>query len=280
MAEQSRRRWAPRRGVGLALLLLGVLLLAVNGIYFGYATYARNQVGDVAAGTPLLIPTEDELWGSTDDVPVRGAEASDTGELFVDLESLYPGLRVAAQDWAHPLWAEPVEVVAPPPPGFRPVALEALSDQRTAPPTRIRIPAINLDAEVRGLEILDLGDAGQYETPKHVVGHIPESANPGMPNNGWLFGHLESPIRGEGAVFRQLPQVYDLLHQSEDVYVIIDSADGSFLYQVRRFRTIPREELSLWDSDAPMVTLVTCWPRFKYDDRILVEAELVGVMAA
>jgi sortase (surface protein transpeptidase) len=271
---------------GLALLLAGALLLALNGIYFGYTSYARNQVGDVAASTPLLIPTEDELWGSAttgsaspSDVPVSDAEAQGSKNLFSDLASLYPGIRVAAQDWDQPRWAEPVVGTAAPP-GFRPVALEELSDRRTAPPTRIRIPAIDLDAEVRGLEILDLGDARQYETPKNVVGHIPESANPGMPNNGWLFGHLESPIRGEGSIFRQLPQVYDLLRQGEDVYVIIDSADGSFLYQVRRFRTIPREELSLWDSDTPMVTLVTCWPRFKYGDRILVEAELVGVKAA
>ena len=263
------------------LLLVGALLLALNGIYFGYTTYARNQVGDVAASTPLLIPTDDELWGSAatgSASPASEAEVPGSENLFSDLASLYPGIRVAAQDWDHPRWAEPVVVAAPP--GFRPVALEELSAQRTAPPTRIRIPAINLDAEVRGLEILDLGDARQYETPKNVVGHIPESANPGMSNNGWLFGHLESPIRGEGSVFRQLPQVHDLLRQGEDVYVIIDSADGSFLYQVRRFRTIPQEELSLWDSDTPMVTLVTCWPRFKYDDRILVEAELVGVKAA
>jgi LPXTG-site transpeptidase (sortase) family protein len=159
---------------------------------------------------------------------------------------------------------------------FRSVDWSTLPEQ-AAPPTRLRIPALGLDARVQGLGIVDLGDARAYETPDKVVGHIPESAPPGVRGNVWLFGHLESPVRGEGSIFRDLPKVYDLIQQGQAVYVIADSADGSFLYQVREFRTIPREQLSLQRSDEPLLTMVTCWPRLKYDERILVTAELVGV---
>jgi sortase (surface protein transpeptidase) len=138
---------------------------------------------------------------------------------------------------------------------------------------------LGLDVEVKGLRIRDLGDAREYETPVLVVGHIPESANPGGRGNVWLFGHLESPIRGEGSVFQDLPQVYDLLRRGQQVYAIVDSAEGSFLYQVRSFRKVPQDELYLWDADGPVVSLVTCWPRYKYDERIVVTAELVGVRA-
>ena len=46
---------------------------------------------------------------------------------------------------------------------------------------------------------------------------------------------------------------------------------------MREFRRVPEEELSLHRSEEPLLTMVTCWPRFKYDERILVTAELVGV---
>lgn len=282
-ARRNQSNWPLRRKAGLVLLVSGAVLVLFNGIYFAYTFYASNQVGNVVANTPLRIPAGDDSLNleETSDKIRSVINSSDvnimpTEELFQDLSTLYPGIRIDPLDWDRPRWAESI-VPEPMPSGYQPVSLEELSGQRTASPTRIRIPAIYLDADVQGLEILNLGDERQYETPKHVVGHIPESANPGMPNNAWLFGHLQSPIRNEGAVFRDLPEVYDLLREGEDVYIILDSADGSFLYQARRFTTIPEEDLTLWDTGTPTITLVTCWPPFKYDDRILVEAELVGV---
>ena len=80
-----------------------------------------------------------------------------------------------------------------------------------APATRIRIPVVGIDSEIQELGIIETDDSRAWETPKHVVGHIPTSAVPGGEGQGWYFGHLESPIRGEGNVFRKLPELAELV---------------------------------------------------------------------
>ena len=46
---------------------------------------------------------------------------------------------------------------------------------------------------------------------------------------------------------------------------------------VESFRKIHGDDLELYKAEDSVVTLVTCWPRFVYDERILVTAELVGI---
>ena len=266
----KKPRW---RWLGLGMTLLGVLFLGLIGTYFGYIAYARNQVSDIAVEEPLVLPAPGELWGANvrADVPTGVVESQ--GSLPISLYSL---VQDPPEFWDDPYWFESLEddaLAAE----FRSVGPQDLLSGAVANPTRLRIPALGLDASVEGLPILDLGNARQYATPKNVVGHIPESANPGARGNVWLFGHLESPIRGEGSIFKKLPQVHDLLRDGRRVYVVVDSDDGSFLYQVREFTKIHQDDLRLLDSDEPLVTLVTCWPRFKYDERIVVTAELVGI---
>ena len=303
----GRRRW---RWMGLALALLGLLLLGAEGAYLVAVEYSRGQVGDVVVTTPLGLPQPQDLAfpqaASTSvasesgtpqettalgplqlQVPQRVAstpsKTPDTPDTTASIPTpaIRGGYTPLAETTSYTdVWDEavgefPVDYTAIAK-EFRSVDWSTLPEQ-AAPPTRLRIPALGLDARVQGLGIVDLGDARAYETPVRVVGHIPESAPPGVRGNVWLFGHLESPARDEGSIFRNLPKVYDLLEQGQAVYVIADSADGSFLYQVREFRTIPKEELSLQRSNEPLLTMVTCWPRLKYDERILVTAELVGV---
>lgn len=305
----GRRRW---RWMGLALALLGLLLLGAEGAYLAAVEYGRGQVGDVVVTTPIGLPQSQDLAApqavGTSPAPSTPQEAAALGPLQLRIPqrpaaadpqtptvqeaasattdaSTTPATRAGYTSLAgladhSDEWDESAGEVAVDHTAiaekFRPVDPAALPEQAAAP-IRLRIPALGLDARVQGLRILDLGDARAYETPDKVVGHIPESAAPGTRGNVWLFGHLESPARGEGSVFRNLPKVYDLLQQGQVVYVIASSADGSFLYQVREFRRVPEEELSLQRSEEPLLTMVTCWPRLKYDERILVIAELVGV---
>ena len=303
----GRRRW---RWMGLALALLGLLLLGAEGAYLVAVEYSRGQVGDVVVTTPLGLPQPQDLAfpqaASTSVAPESGTPQETTAlgplqlrvpQRVASTPSTTPDTRDNTASITTPairggytsladttsysdVWDEavgefPVDYTAIAK-EFRSVDWSTLPEQ-AAPPTRLRIPALGLDARVQGLGIVDLGDARAYETPVRVVGHIPESAPPGVRGNVWLFGHLESPVRGEGSIFRNLPKVYDLLQQGQAVYVIADSADGSFLYQVREFRRVPEEEMSLQRSNEPLLTMVTCWPRLKYDERILVTAELVGV---
>ena len=141
----------------------------------------------------------------------------------------------------------------------------------------MRIPIIGLEIGIIELHAEPFGDGEKYAAPPFMLGIIPGQPNPGEIGNTWLFVHLESPIRGEGSVFRDLPKVHDLLRQGQPVYVIIDSDDGSFLYQATEFRIMHRDDLRLWSSTGRIATLVSSWPRFKYVERVVVTTELVGV---
>jgi sortase (surface protein transpeptidase) len=135
---------------------------------------------------------------------------------------------------------------------------------------------LGLVASVEELAINDLGNSRAYETPKFTVGHIPQSPNPGSRGNGWYFGHLESPIQGEGNIFARLPLVPELLRKGEDVHVVIESGGREYLYVVSETDLIHQDDISLYQASDARVTLVTCFPRLKYDQRLLVTARLVG----
>ena len=113
-----------------------------------------------------------------------------------------------------------------------------------------------------------------------MVGHIPGTANPGESGNGWFFGHLESPIQGEGSVFRRLPEIpRKYLREGDPVYVILESDEGEYLYQVISGETVKPDELHLYSADDSIITMVTCVPPLVYDHRLLVTAKLVGIKA-
>ena len=201
--------------------------------------------------------------------------------------ALYPATRIHPKFWAQPLWASPepyLYAAADPgtglPPGFRAASArgDALARGEGALTTRIAIPLIGVDSAISELAILDVGNSREYETPKNLVGHIPQSPNPGELGNAWYFGHLESPIRGEGSVFKRLPEIPDLLRDGDDVFVELDAEDGrTYLYKVSRTEVMHQDELRLYDADSAQLTLVACVPRLVYDHRIVVTAELVGV---
>jgi LPXTG-site transpeptidase (sortase) family protein len=143
--------------------------------------------------------------------------------------------------------------------------------------TRIRIPVIDVDSDVSELKVVLSDDQRVWETPKWVVGHIPTTPLPGEQGQGWYFGHLESLIRGEGSVFRRLPEIPELLPEGEPIYVFLETADRKYLYQVYKTDVVHQDDLLVADSGQRDITLVTCYPRLIYDQRILVTAALVGV---
>ena len=163
---------------------------------------------------------------------------------------------------------------------YTPVLTDGMVSGSLMPATRIRIPALDLDSRVAELAVVRSDDSASWETPKHVVGHIPTTANVGSGGQGWYFGHLESPIKGEGSVFRRLPEVAALLKDDPDrpVYVFLESGDRSFAYRIYNVEVVSQEELAIADSGSQDITLVTCTPRFVYDQRLLVTAALVGVL--
>ncbi|MGA0276075.1 MAG: sortase [Dehalococcoidia bacterium] len=197
---------------------------------------------------------------------------------FETLAAPYPGNLVNPKYWAEPEWAGSDPFGGPTiPEEFTPVDSTSIfrDYDATSDAFRIRIPAIDVDAPIKDLAILDLGDSKEYETPDRVVGHIPETAEPGQNGNGWFFAHLESFAAGEGNIFRRLPEISDLVRQDPvDVYFETESAE--FIYRVTQTSQIPESELRLSTESAAEVTLVTCWPPRVYDQRILVEATLIA----
>lgn len=146
-----------------------------------------------------------------------------------------------------------------------------------AAPSRIIIPAIDVDSSVAALKLLSKNTGYEWETPKGIVGHVPTSGSPGIARQGWYFGHLESPLRREGNVFNKLPDIPALLNDGEIVHIVIETDDSSYLYQVYKTDWVHEKDLAIKYSLDQDITLVTCYPTLVYDHRLLVTAALIGM---
>lgn len=262
--DKTARR-SRARTIGVALVVTGLLLLAASATYYVYGIKARSDLGDLRVDV-----------GQSPTPEVVAPPRVDTSPIAADIPT--PA-------------RSPEEELETPTQGFAPIDLSTVPSTGLPLPSRILIPAIGVDAETKELAILDLGDSRAYETPDNVVGHIPGTASPGERGNGWYFGHLESPLKGEGNVFGRLPEIPDLLCPNKarnsaclggvPVYVILQGGDRQYLYRITRTDVVKPDDLRIASGDdAPVITLVTCVPRFYYDHRLLVTAELVGVKQA
>ena len=267
-----------RRYLGITLIFVGIGLLALAGGYYTlvylagrnperlvYQTNLGSQ--DTSPATLSMTPPSEGLQETPGVLSSPPPEAQD----------LYPGASMPARVWADPRGTLDLGQSTIPS-DFTPIRAmgEAIATGVASPASRLTIPAVQINAAIEELRVVDLQDSSAYETPKHVVGHIPETSNPGTLGNGWYFGHLESPIRGEGNVFARLPDIPGLLKNGEDVYIVTESDNRQFLYLVTETDLIDEDDLRLYDSDDSRITLVACFPRFKYDQRILVTGKLVG----
>ena len=247
------RRWAPA-----AALALGAAILIVVAGYYAYSQVARSRLGDLNY--------------------YAGEDIADSSEQYT---SIYPGSLVPALAWTDPRWADvDYEGYSSSLEGFTSPAASGLPAKpgELSPPALIQIPAIGLSSAVKELGVVDYGDALSWETPKDIVGHIPTTPNPGAQGNVYLFGHLQSPVRGEGSVFRNLANVPDLLRKGEKVYVVLRNEDGAeFLYRITETSVVHQDDFAVTASpEEAVITMVACVPKFVYDHRLLVTAKLVG----
>ena len=257
-------------------------------LYVSESTEMSDDAGSDGAEHPDL-PSDDreavaDLDATSEDgqVSVLRTTSSRLAKIYA---ASYAGMEVHPKYWHEPLRAAAdVRVAVGLPEGFEPASAHDFH-RFSVPKTearRMSIPSIGVDSDVKELAIVDLGSSRSYETPKNTSGHIPETADPGELGNGWFFGHLESPFRGEGNVFQRLPEIADLLRQFAEVgegavYVVVESDAGEYLYEVVATQVVHADELRLYDTDGVYITLVTCVPRLDYSHRLLVTAKLVGV---
>ena len=245
------------------------------------------SVGDLGA-EPATVPSVTDFGESTGQPD--GAEPQLSSSVIAT-QQLYPGEAIKATYFSNPLEYEPASYIeASLIQSFSPIDPDAVAAVGTLPaPTRIIIPSVGVDSGVSGLDILDLGDSRAYTTPKNTVGHIPQTANPGERESSWYFGHLESPIAGEGNVFYNLPKIPELLKR-QDVYVIVENGKGSYLYRITEAFVVHQDDLSLdyeylqglrpeyahLDPGGANIHLVTCVPKWVYDSRLVISGTLVG----
>ena len=253
---------------------------------FEPATPVSAPVAAVVEPSPSASPgTTEAATAEYPDDQANPADELSGSDLVYAYNAIYPGYQVHPKYWDRPLTAgaDPYSYGAV----LRPDGYVSIDPSQGMPKgtasdaNHIRIPSIGVDSSVSNLAIVDIGDSRQYETPKHVVGRIPETSNPGELGNTWLFGHLESPIRGEGNVFQKLPEIPALVNSGDPVYVSLLNEDGDeFLYQITETKVLHQDDLKLYQTDDSTITLVSCVPRLVYDHRLLVTGKLVGVRKA
>jgi len=145
----------------------------------------------------------------------------------------------------------------------------------TAPPDRIVIPAIGLDAPVVpvGWTVTDEGPV--WEVADYAAGWHNTSAYPGHVGNTVLSGHHNI----EGRVFRYLidvePDNEVILYVGEVTYHYV--VTEKHLLQEKGMPQEVRRSNAQWiaPTDDERVTLVTCWPYTSNTHRLIVVAKPV-----
>ena len=243
----------------------------------GALVEADDAVLDRDVSTRIFVPAADREQRTAGGAP---APALPSSSLLVEtFASIYPGGNMNPRYWSEPHWAGNLPFGGPTiPDDFMPVDSTAAEFASLSGELglRMRIPAIDLDATVSELEILDLGDSREWSTPDKVVGHIPTTANPGESSNGWYFGHLSNFLSNEGDIFRRLPEIAAMI-KNDPVDIFITTSNAEYMYRVTQSQLVHRDDLSLTETSDAQISLVTCWPFRVYDHRILVSAVLVAV---
>jgi sortase A len=127
-----------------------------------------------------------------------------------------------------------------------PEAPPAVVKARRPPPApgstigRIEIPRLGVSAVIRA--------GTDARTLRLAVGHIPGTALPGDEGNIGLAGHRDT-------FFRRLKDI-----EADDEIRVV-TPEGTYFYRVERTNVVePADTWVLNGTDAPVLTLVTCYP--------------------
>ena len=142
-----------------------------------------------------------------------------------------------------------------------PTAVPTRSRNAKATPSRLLIPAINLDADIEEVGILTNGDfAGDMDTPSRNrwehVGWYDAGPRPGERGSAVIDGHLDRP-HGYPAVFWRLRE----LHAGDEVSVVMSNGK-KLTFRVTRIAYYTPHAAPLQDifgnSGGIYLNLITC----------------------
>lgn len=142
-------------------------------------------------------------------------------------------------------------------------------------PSRLQIPAINVDASVAPSGLLENGD---MDVPNDVIstGWFENGYMPGEPGNSVIAGHVDG--KNGPAVF------YDIGQLKKGDEVVVTSEDGEkLIFIVERLEVYPFDDSPLREifgfSNGSHLNLITCTGEFNkdgdfYEDRLVVYTTL------
>ncbi|MBI2907466.1 MAG: sortase [Chloroflexi bacterium] len=259
-SRSNKARGAGRRGkrllrmVGALLTVVGgAVLLAVAGYYI-YSFYAESQLNQYnqSAAAPL------------DRAAAIKATATPVATTIVSTPQGPTKPGASASPAATPV--PTVEVTLKPL-----VTPTATPRPQPLAPKRITIPSINVDARIIPVTTIYEDGKPVWATASHAVGHHEGSANPGEPDNIIMSGHISSPLKGEGSVFKRLPQL------KLEAEVVLYTEKKVYRYRVVETKVIKPEQIEVMNpTPYPILTLITCVPDWVYSHRLIVLAEPVS----
>jgi len=140
-------------------------------------------------------------------------------------------------------------------------------------PTRIVVPAAEVDEAVVEVGVVVRDGEAVWETAWHAAGHHMDSALPGQPGNMVISGHVSVASRQNLAVFKHLDRV------AEGDTIEVYSGHDLYRYTVSRVLVVEPDAVNLMKSSAgSTVTLITCTKDLKH--RLVVIGTLSEVVAA
>lgn len=145
-----------------------------------------------------------------------------------------------------------------------------------APPVRLLIPSLNLDARV---EALGVDSSGAMDTPHNIwnVGWYRDGPSPGAPGDAVIDGHVGLP--GSPLVFANLAKV---AIGADVIAVLADGTRSRFSVTDRQSWPANSHPNGLFSGEGePRLSLITCTGAYdrrsqNYADRLIVEASYVG----
>lgn len=131
------------------------------------------------------------------------------------------------------------------------------SDLSPFPPTKIRIPKLNIEqVVVEGIDV---------DALKSGPGHYPGTANPGQPGNVAIAGHR--------VTYTQPFNRIDELNSGDEI--ILETLDYIYTYKVTISKVLEPDDVSmLTPTDGAELTLTTCTPKYSARYRLDVRAAL------
>lgn len=169
----------------------------------------------------------------------------------------------------HVAEVPPAEASTPePPPTPQPLLADAEEIRLSEYATRIRIPSVGIDADVRTVGYVFQDGRLQYDVPRRGAGQYVGTAAPGEAGNAVIAGHVST--RSGPAVFRELPNV------SIGDTIEVLRGDEMYRYVITEVRVVEPSETSVMSptSDSRL-TLITCAPDQQATQRYVVIGKLV-----